>query len=235
MIFIIMWMKKSISLFFCVSFLCLSTKETISAPPIIAEQEICKAQEENPYQLYPVASEQLPEIIKLPQCPWFSIIEWRTSQDNIYGGPSDKAKSLLGDACQKAVKKFPLFLKKEKINLPIDFTQFHQNISLIPISENFRDLNDTSFRFKDREKTYDTNGQLNIIWGYTDFNTHLTFIRNDIIDKDGIVSNTTLLVFTHELYHAMSWHFKINDYYHNSAIIEEAMAQKFTTFMGLGK
>ncbi len=228
-------MKRLVSFVVCVSTFLFPTRETVSAPLIASDQEICESKNEDPYQLYPVTSEQLPKVIKLPQCQWLSIVEWRTSQDNIYGGPSDRAKVILGDFCQKAVKEFPLFLKKEKINLPLDFTQFYQNISLIPISEDFRNLNDVSFRFKNREKTYDDNGQLNIIWGYTDFSSHLTFVRNDVIDKNGIVNKITLVIFTHELYHAMSWYFKVNDYYHNSAIIEEAMAQKFTIFMGLGK
>ena len=228
--FIIRGMKKLLSFLTCMSLVCYPA-ETISAPPIIPIQE----PEQNPYDLYPWPSEKLIENVELSQCPWLSIIEWRTSVDNLYGGPSKKAKQVLNEFCYRAAKQFPQFLKKKKINLSIDFDGFHQNICLIPVSDNARDLNDLFFRFKSREKTYDADGQLNIVWGYTDFRGNITFVRNDIINKNNIINQTAVLVFVHELYHAMSWHFKVNDYYHNSAIVEETMAQEFTQFMGLGK
>lgn len=194
----------------------------------------------NPYDMNPWLSEKLQTLLDLPNCPWVKVIEWRTPSKINYGGPSITAQKALGDVCAKAVKNFPFYVKSYKYNIVFDASKFHQSLCLIPALEEseglkFRNLNDYLFRFKDREKSYDNQGKLNMIWGYTNFHNNTTYVRNDVLNEDATINKKTITIFAHELYHAMSWQFHVNDAYHNDTKIEEEMAIKFTVWLGIGK
>lgn len=187
-----------------------------------------------------LTTEQLPIVINLPNCPWIRITEWRTSSKNSRGGPSDEAKKVLDDICVKSVKGFSSFIKMNKWNISFDSKTFHQSLCLMPALKNDeglepRNLNDYIFRFKNRQKTYDGMGNPDILWGYTDFNTDTIYMRNDFINIDGSVNKKVVTVFAHEIYHALSWQYQINDIYHNDPKVEENMAMSFTKFLGYGK
>lgn len=196
----------------------------------------------DPYDMSPWPSERLSVTIDLPNCPWVKIIEWRQPTQTHRGGPSESAKKTLGDTCNKAVKSFPRYVKLHKHEVPSSFEldSFRQSLSLIPAMETsegfrYRNLNDAVFRFRDREKSYDESGQLNPIWGYTNFHNGTTYVRNDIIGEDGTVNKKAVTVFAHEMYHALSWKSRVNDSYHNDAKTEEEMALNFTQYLGLGR
>lgn len=216
-----------------VSMVFLLSQETKYTPTQITDQSVSGLAIEDSHGMKPLTSELLSKEMNLPHCPWIKIIEWRASEKNRYG-PSLAAQKVLGDTCRIAVKNFPIFLKLHKFNVSFD-KNFHQDLCLIPIGNDARNLNDISFRFTNREKTYDPNGRVDVIWGYTDFVSHTTFMRNDIIDQNGLINKEVVTVFAHELYHAMSWYMKVNDIYRNDSRIEEKMAQEFTEFMKLGK
>lgn len=196
----------------------------------------------DPYDMNPWPSEKLSTVIELPNCPWVKVIEWRQSTQTQHGGPSESAKKILGDTCSKVVKNFPKYVKSHKYEVPTSFEldTFHQSLSLIPALENsegfrYRNLNDVVFRFRDREKSYDELGQVNPIWGYTNFHNGTTYVRNDIINEDGTVNKKSVTVFAHEMYHALSWASRVNDIYHNDVKTEEEMALNFTQYLGYGR
>lgn len=194
---------------------------------------------QNPYDMEPWASERLATPISLPNCPWVTVIEWRAPAGTTRGGPSEVARKVLGNTCEKAVQAFPKYLKIHKLNVVVDPQKFHQSLCLMPALDaegsKMRNLNDSVFRFKDREKSYGEFGRVDIIWGYTNFHNNSTYMRNDVINEDGSINKKTVTIFAHELYHAMSWQYQVNNLYYNDAKTEEEMALNFTQYLGLGR
>lgn len=234
-----MLMKRSVLLSCCIAISAMFASEitALSAP---STSELKTKISQDPYSMDPWPSEKFSVPLDLPNCPWIKIIEWRKPSQLNYGGFSEPAKKILDETCVKAVKNFSSYITYRKHKVMIDLNTFRQSLCLIPALSyyeglEFRNLNDSNFRFRDREKTYDNQGQLNIIWGYTSFRNNTSYIRNDVINEDGTVNNKVVTVFAHELYHAMSWHYHVNDRYHNDAKIEEDMAVGFTQYLGYGK
>lgn len=193
--------------------------------PIIVSQNI-SAVSENVYDILPWQMERLAEPIRLSNCPGTNIIEWRPA-------PSNQDKELLNKTCSKIFKKYTSFLKSEGIQRVPVFNDFRLDLSLIPVSGDFRNLNDHTFRFKNRVKTYDDEGNIAQIWGYTDFRNKISFIRSDITIEKGKINSKTLVVFAHEMYHALSRQLGIDAEYHFNSKIDEEMAQKFTNYLGM--
>lgn len=194
--------------------------------PIISTKDI--PNKDDIYDIKPWPSEKLANPIKLSNCPGTKIIEWRPA-------PSIEGIDLLNKTCLKIFKKYSEFLKSQKILYDGNFDNFHLEISLIPISDEFRDLNDQFFRFRDRIKTYDDEGKVNKIWGYTDFKNKISFVRSDITTEKGNINHKVLTIFAHEMYHALSHQLGVNAKYHYNPKIDEEMAQKFTVYLRLGK
>lgn len=223
---------------------CVITTELYSSPPLLIPSLVTEEKSHivnvQDYDMKPNKVERLLEPLDLPHCPWIRIVEWRASFGKEWSGPSLQARNVLGKTCQKAVKHFSFYLKSRGYVKNIDINIFHQSLCLMPsLVENdgskFRNLNDVLFRFRDREKTYDAQGKVNIIWGYTDFRSNTIYMRNDIINEFGLINSQVITVFAHELYHAMSGQFRIiSDLYHNDGKIEENMAINFTKFLGYG-
>jgi hypothetical protein len=192
-----------------------------------------KIESPDPFTMGPWPSEALATPISLKDCPGIQIIEWRTS----FGEEiSQKAINVLNDTCKKVLEAFPKFTSK--INIRYNLSDFKESICLMPYQKDqygleVRNLNDSVFRFKNREKTYDSNGKLNLIWGYTDIKSKTIFVRNFVLTEDGLVNNNFVKVFSHELYHALAWTFHIYDNIRgNLFIYDENMALNFTKFMG---
>lgn len=217
-------MKKILGAIAFFAFTILSNES--SSNPITPTENI--SNKDSIYDIKPWQSEKLANPIELSNCPGIKIVEWRPA-------PSVKSTDLLNKTCLKIFSKYSGFLKSQKIFYDGNFDNFHLDISLIPVSDEFRNLNDHIFRFRDRVKTYDNEGKVDKIWGYTDFRNKISFVRSDITTEKGQVNHKVLIVFAHEMYHALSNQLGINGKYHYNPKIDEEMAKKFTVYLGLGK
>ena len=185
----------------------------------------------NPHSMTPLPNEELSQSLSLTNaCSKVNIVEWR--QD---GGPNEIAKNKLNAICNKVIGDFPRFFKNKEYNVtPIE--NFTQSVSIIPIDNGFRNLNDIIFRFSTRSFIeYDENGDLITILGYHQRATSFIYIYNQVL-IDGKLNKQFRTVFAHELFHALSYQFGIF-YQHdgNKNETEEEMAQDFTEFMGYGR
>lgn len=191
--------------------------------------------------MLPTEAEKLSEPIKLQQeCKKIAIIEWKESL--AYQNSSQNcslAIQTIQKTCVKAVKYFPIFVKK--YNFIPDKQDYSFTISLLPANikrdgADKRNLNDIEGRFADRSKTYDDNGNPFPIWGYHQRAASHIYLRNDVLLDDGITPNPGfLMVFTHELFHGMSYTSGFFDMHEDKDLDDEMMADEFTVEMGLGK
>jgi hypothetical protein len=94
---------------------------------------------------------------------------------------------------------------------------------LLPDSEQYRGLNDTSYRFYDRQYQ-------DPVWAYTSYDYNYIFIVNDTE-----LSNFNT-IFTHEIFHALSMSSGIFDSHpgdkYAKYATDEYLAIKFTQYLG---
>ena len=193
----------------------------------------------------PLPSERLTNPISLNHnCKKVKIIEWRGTPRHIKStAPNNKSINILNKSCNMMVPKFFEFMeiRHNDYNLKNKNTNFDTSISLMPYIKGQhghqpRNLNDIKYRFVYRPKTY-TNGEVDIIWGLFQRAEDWIYVRNDVLLGDGKTKNQeTEKVFIHEMFHAMSWHYKV--YHQHSGrrdYMEEQMAQEFTIYLGLGR
>lgn len=193
----------------------------------------------------PLPSERLTKPISLKQvCKKVKIVEWRGTPGLIKStGPSKKSINILNKSCNMMVPKFFEFMKNQYGDYKLENKNyaFDTSISFMPYIKGKqghqpRNLNDIKYRFVYRPKTY-TDGEVDIIWGFFQRAEDWMYVRNDVLLKDGKTKNKeTEKVFIHEMFHAMSWHYKV---YHqhsgNKDHVEEKMAREFTTYLKLGR
>lgn len=179
--------------------------------------------------IHPMKSELLKQPIHLKKCSGVDIIEWRP-----HPFLDSKIIDIIDDACKIAVEAFPKFLETQNLE-PHPASPFKWNLCFIPYDEEYRDLNDVSFRFKNRSKRFLADGSLVPIPGYTVHQLHDTFVYNKILNSDSSVNERFITIFTHEMFHAMSWHYGIfQRHVGNKSLIEEKLAVSFTKFLNLG-
>lgn len=201
---------------------------------------------DSPYDknhMAPFSSEKLPSPINLSDnCAGVQVIEWRPTIGQMRSTyPSEKAKATLNEICNLAVKNFRKFILSHNYIIG-RIENFSQSVSLLPADiynhgADLRNLNDSSYRFFNRYKEYDENGDVIPIWGYHSRSTSHIFIRNDVLAGNGKEANLEFkTIFAHELFHAMSYQFGIfNQHSGNQTIADEKMARRFTKFLGLGE
>lgn len=187
----------------------------------------------------PTESELLPEPIQLKECPSLTVREWRPTKGYEKStGPSLRTIMTLNFYCRKATEKFPKFLKENKLKFSTQNGKFKISMSLLPFKKgregfNYRNLNDLTYRFKNRYSEYDSEGNPYPIFGYTSYTHNYIFIRNDVLTDNGETNPKFVQTFVHELFHAMSYHFRV---YHNHKgdihAADEAYAVKFEEYLG---
>ena len=189
----------------------------------------------------PFNTELLPTSIKLPDCPGIEIVEWRPTPGlEQQSGPTNNNIRIMNEICKNSYQKFWPFIQSRKLESVYNQQPFRLTVSFMPAKlgfygEDYRNLNDSKFRFNSREKRYDSDGSIIGIWGYTQYvPTHL-FMRNDIIE-DGAVNTEFAATFAHELYHSMSyWHkvfISLPGPMSNRSRMDEELANVYETFVG---
>jgi len=185
-------------------------------------------------RMEPMQSELLDRPIYPISCRGLKIVEWRPTPGSLHAtSPNKKSISIINNICKLVFSEYINFLEKEGFSRKVDYLNATKRSSacLMPADINdhgtdFRNLNDNIFRFKDRR----VHG-VEYFWGYYDYNLKTIFSTNDPIDINENINNNFESVFAHELYHAISHYTGI--YYEVGVEEEEAMAQRFTDYLGL--
>ena len=166
----------------------------------------------------PLQSELLAQPIKLQDCPGLTIREWR-------GGRSSDAIRHLNQICKRAIAEFPKFIAMKGLK-KLNDEPFEYSISLIPNSKNYRSMNDVRYRFANRFVK-------GLLWAYTSRDKKYIFMVNTIHIPE------IPMIFSHELFHALSMHYGIFDSHalfdKDKVRIDEGLADEFTVYLGLGK
>lgn len=212
---------------------------TASVPSAEALKAAATTQaERDPTDMLPWPSERLPIPISLTRCSGVKIIEWRASNRfERSTGPSDSAISELDAACVRARMSFSKFIRDKRM-VALSLDGFHQDVCLMPADIRqdgnlARNLNDSRFRFLNRDKEYTSDGRLYTIWGYTDYAHDTMFMWNKVLNEDGSVNRKFLTIFSHEMFHAMSRYSKLYLNYRGAVgPQDENMAHQFTTYLG---
>lgn len=201
------------------------------------QETIDKSIDESTYPIYlgpetsmdPKSDELLSDPINLKNCPGLQIIEWRAS-DTVRTRMDPPGIAALNQTCERAFKAFPGFVKARNLT-PIKSEPFQWFVCLMPGLQELggtqaRNLNDSLDRFKDRAIL--SEGFFYGAW--TAHQRKKIFMRNDIYLENGSINPKLITIFSHELFHAMSWHYKI---FENSEK-DEMLAVEFTEHLGLG-
>lgn len=195
---------------YLISLLAISVSLTLAGPP------------KDINGMPPLSSERLTNPISLEnECKNVKIIEWRTT--NGYHGPSKKLLKEINRLCKLAAGNFIPFLKEKypEYNIDKDISSFKTQLCFMPVGSKPRSLNDLKYRFATRVIRYR-------VWGYFEKATLNIYIRNDIA--------LYKTVFVHELFHSLSYRLGIFDQHSgNQDVTDEAMAQEFTEYLGLGR
>jgi len=190
-------------------------------------------------QQEPLPREMLPQPIALNgACKEIKIIEWRPTQGHINSTKlTKKAVSVVNSTCNVAVQSFYSFISLKGKYTISKSTIFDTSLSFMPADMSRdgnkpRNLNDLRYRFAYRSDQ-------NILWGWFQRDSDWAYIRNDVLkDDEKTINETFVKVTAHELFHAMSY---ASGVFHQHKpkpkkdAIEEAMAQEFTEYLGLGK
>lgn len=193
--------------------------------------------------MIPLANEKLAQVLTLTGvCKDVKIVEWRpTPGFALSTSYSANALQLLNQTCQKAVNNFYSFLIKEGWHLPKK-DNFAQSIALMPANlqrhgADYRNLNDSFFRFFSRTKEYDEDGDVIAIWGYQQRAINYIYIRNDVYLDDGKHFNSRFVtIFSHELGHALSNYYGVYSLHKgNKNNADERLAVRFTKFLNVGE
>lgn len=191
----------------------------------------------------PLPEEKLPIAINLSDsCSNVSIVEWKSTPGFESSSEiSDRAIAILDKICQKAVNHFIPFVKFHGYQVENDDT-YRVSVSLLPArldrsGTDYRNLNDLVFRFANRSKEYDEDGTVYPIWGYFQRSTFNIYVRNDILDDRGERLNLKFrTVFAHELFHSLSYHYKVfHQHKGNKDFVEEKMAGDYTMYLGYNR
>lgn len=177
----------------------------------------------------PKQDEILAKPLNLKSCPGLQIIEWRSS-DDLRTRLDPSGVAALNKTCEKAIRAFPGFVKSKHLS-QVSSEPFQWFVCLIPGTPELggaqpRGLNDSLDRFKDR--TPPEPGSF--YGGWTAHQRRKIFMRNDLHLEDGSINPKLITIFSHELFHAMSWHYKT---FENSEK-DEMLAVEFTEYLGLG-
>lgn len=170
-----------------------------------------------PGHMQPWPDEELASPVRLA-CG-VTIVEWTA------GSPRTPAVIAKLDAiCSRAVAAFPEFALKHHLPRPRMVRPFTWPLSLIPEGACYRCLNDTEYRFSTRAVHW--------LWGYTSRNAAATLMLSD---TDSPVFER---IFTHEIWHAMSMYYGVFEQHaggdDEKIRADEALAEGFTRFLGLG-
>lgn len=191
----------------------------------------------------PLSSEQLSSPYTLSGvCKDVRIVEWRPTPEYLSSTSySVQALTVLDKTCQQAVSKFKSFLKSESLTGKAP-TTIAFSVSLMPADASrhgteYRNLNDITFRFFNRTKEYDEDGNVYLIWAYSQRSNHYIYIRNDVLNDDGKTVNSEFVkIFAHEIGHTLSYYYGIYDNHSGDKDAEdEKLARKFTTYLHYGE
>jgi len=187
---------------------------------------------------YPMPHELLkPEIKLTGACKNVVIKEWRGTE------VSKSSIKIIDDSCNRAFKEFFPFVKER--GFVVKTKKLPLYVSLLPWLEGgsaYRALNDTDYRFYNREKFCDENGRpcgpnedpLPLM-GFAERGNYWIFIMNDVqLDNSTLPSFAS--VWSHELFHMWSYHYGVvaqhpGDYAQQVAC-DEKLVREFTTHLG---
>lgn|SRR5574343_490277 len=185
----------------------------------------------------PLPEEMLPNPIIMATCP-LTISEWRADfgRDSATGFTANNLK-IFEETCHQAVEAFPKFIKRENIKIDLSGTVYF-SVSLMPFLQDkggfdYRNLNDADFRFAERVKHYTPDGRLYTILGYTQHFPRNIYLRNDVSDKNGRPNKQFQETLSHEIFHAMSFHYGLfASYDGDKNAKDEKLAKKFSQYLG---
>lgn len=202
-------------------------------PEIVDHRPVATAVDKKPVnyrrakgEMKPLPQELLSQPIKLTgACSKVKIIEWRGSKIN------KSSKKIINDTCNMAVKGFKPFIKKQPgYHMRGDMAKFDTDLCLLPLNSDPRNMNDTDYRFYYRSLKVD-------LWGYFQRAADNIYIRSDVL-TEGYENESFSMVLAHELFHAMSYQYKIYHQHNGDKSqveeTEELMADQFTEYLGLG-
>lgn len=152
---------------------------------------------------------------------------------------TDAHVEVMNNVCNLVVDNFYDFVKDK--GYPADNKVLPRySISVIPITDHYRSLNDNRYRFKDRplfcgkDARHCRPGDSPwFLYGWTDKQNEYHFIRSDLQISESKDANAFRVIFAHELFHQLSWE-SGSFMTHGNAQIEEALAHSFTRYIGLG-
>jgi len=130
----------------------------------------------------------------------------------------------INNLCTKTLAAFSIFMDKKGFCSKIDNKNFSWYFSFIPIGTNYRDLNDTVWRFYNRDFKF--------VSGYTEIYSNYSWIISDPNNK------LFDLTIAHELFHALSYSNNCYDTYpvetfEEKLFYDEGLAKEFTRFLEL--
>ena len=202
-----------------------------SPPPAVTHKE----DEDDEYTLAYSAEEPLPnELLAHPihltgYCKDVTIVEWR-------GVPiSPRALALVDSICNSSFLNFFTFMTEDKhyrFENKEDYFPV-RNICFLPyLTNERRGLNDSSYRFSGRQRSYDNEGYLLPILGYTKKEPHYTFMMNNALNDDDTVNRYFVIVLAHELFHSLSFYYHTHDRFYDNVFDrnarDEIFADQFT-------
>lgn len=189
---------------------------------------LARADSRTAVRMHTLPEEALRPAIHLPTCRGVNIIEWNPL-------PRYQAAEIkiLNDACNEAVDAFPEFARREHLFLESN-QPFSWNIVILPEDEEYRHLNDTSFRFSKRFNWIMPDGNPMLLKGYTDHLDRDIFIFNHILNSD-VPNKRFITIYTHEMFHALSYHYHVyQSHSGDKNRADESLAIKFTKYLNLG-
>lgn len=203
---------------------------------VFADQKIKTA-------MSPTGDELLYPQITLQDCYGVKIVEWRPTVGwEGTSSPGPETIKIINDTCKLARSQFFHFLNDQNLKWETPQTQFVQHLCLMPArldrhGDEHRNLNDINNRFASRPRRFNNDGSVQITWGFAEHVTQNIYIRNDVLTDDDYMNSRFVTILAHELYHAMSWHYKVYDNYQeqDKSVQDEKMARKFTKFLNLGE
>lgn len=194
--------------------------------------------------ILPLPSELLAKPVKLKACPGFAIVEWKSSKDKHNTEQNEKTKKVIEDTCSISVKLFDEFIAKENL-VKKNNNKLKITVSLLPWDvlgngtswgdgdgDDYRNLNDVDYRFRDSIKVTGPNGGILDIWGLTERKLDHLFIRNDPLNSNNEPNKIFIKVLSHEIFHTLSSHYGIFDSLgSNKQHKDEQLALKFDAFV----
>jgi len=166
-------------------------------------------------------------------CEKLVIDEWRGQE------LTNQHVSIIEETCSLVANSFYSFVKEKGFPAKQEF-KLNYSLSVIPLSDSYRSLNDNRYRFanrpkfcgKDSEKCEESE-DVWFLFGWTDHSISRVFLRNDLDINNTNERKAFRAIFAHELFHVLS-RTSGSFHQHNSFIIEEKLAHRFTVEIGLG-